>query len=830
MATDIDKELLENGVKDAGTADIEQEYNSSFNEMSADSSKANIARCLRLLYTSFKTASGNDKILRKMYKDLKQKYLEQKKVNKNLTDTQKEEMKNMEIIQQKYNDLVKAQMQAKEEMKQKEMAQNEFTINDKKDENEIDENLLQELRINNEQLMAEVNEMKNKIKEYVGDINKLKNEIEKLNKAKKELALENSDLEKKLSEEKTVNKTEKDSKDEELKRVRELMENKAKDLKEKEKELLDVSNKLKKREEDIEGLKKKVDSLAEENKKLSIEKDNSEKKIDRINNEKKIIIDREHEANELLKKTAEDKDKIQKLANQKENMIKEKIRYIDNINKTITEKNTEIEIQKGELTVLNKNISAYKKEIEEKKQALSKEIRNKEKVDAALKAQIEVGTKKDQQYMELNEAYKRATNSLDKSKKELNELEKVYRELERARNKSTEENTKLKNKIDHLLEDIRLGDNRVQELQKKCAEYEKKLKMQREVYDAVRRDKNLYFKNLIETQDDLVERQNLLQFNKKEIENLKSDIKKKDDYIVDIKGKNTKFEKSLKNKEIDNNKLTKELDAKTKMCQAQEKEMEKLKINVEETAKNYNKLEGEYKKAIIDRDNLSSQLIRRNDEVSILHEKIMILTSDMAKSEKQIQEKEDYINNQSRSIQNLRRELAINMKFKEKAEAYARELINLNKELLREKNLNKALTEEVESSEKLFHRWRKLEGIDPDALELHYKISLLQKRLISKTEECVEKEITIQDLTKELANSKKLANKKPIFEIEESIKKYKQQMSKQYDRMKAIIAELNMYRNQVEEYKSDNNRVKKENIELQNKYHELKIRANKMNL
>ena len=144
--------------------------------------------------------------------------------------------------------------------------------------------------------------------------------------------------------------------------------------------------------------------------------------------------------------------------------------------------------------------------------------------------------------------------------------------------------------------------------------------------------------------------------------------------------------------------------------------------------------------------------------------------------------------------------------------------------------MNKALTEEVESSEKLFHRWRKLEGIDPDSLELHYKISLLQKRLISKTEECVEKEITIQDLTKELANSKKLANKKPLFEIEESIKKYKQQLGKQHDRMKALIAELNMYRNQVEEFKSDNNRVKKENIELQNKYHELKIRANKMNI
>ena len=420
--------------------------------------------------------------------------------------------------------------------------------------------------------------------------------------------------------------------------------------------------------------------------------------------------------------------------------------------------------------------------------------------------------------------------TVEKGKKDFNELEKVYREIERQRNKCTEENTKLKNKIDHSEEDLRLERNRNQELQKKCAEQDKKMKMQREVYDAVRRDKNLYFKNLIETQDDLVERQNLLQFNKKEIENLKSDLKKKDDYIVDIKGKNAKFEKSLKNKEIENNKISNDLDAKNKMCQEQEKEMEKLKINVEETAKNYAKLEGEYKKAIIDRDNLSSQLIRRNDEVSILHEKIMILTSDMSKSETKVQEKEDKIREHNRTIQNLRRELSINTKYKENAYAYAKELINLNKELLREKNLNKALTEEVESSEKLFHRWRKLEGIDPDSLELHYKISLLQKRLISKTEECVEKEITIQDLTKELANSKKLANKKPLFEIEESIKKYKQQLGKQHDRMKALIAELNMYRNQVEEYKSDNNRIKKENIELQNKYHELKIRANKMNM
>jgi hypothetical protein len=37
------------------------------------------------------------------------------------------------------------------------------------------------------------------------------------------------------------------------------------------------------------------------------------------------------------------------------------------------------------------------------------------------------------------------------------------------------------------------------------------------------------------------------------------------------------------------------------------------------------------------------------------------------------------------------------------------------------------------------HRWRKLEGSDPKAYEMLQKIQTLQKRLIQKTEEVVEK-------------------------------------------------------------------------------------------
>jgi len=51
------------------------------------------------------------------------------------------------------------------------------------------------------------------------------------------------------------------------------------------------------------------------------------------------------------------------------------------------------------------------------------------------------------------------------------------------------------------------------------------------------------------------------------------------------------------------------------------------------------------------------------------------------------------------------------------------------------------------------HRWRKLEGSDPELLELLARFQALQKRLISKTEEAVEKEQALADLRVEMNQS-----------------------------------------------------------------------------
>jgi hypothetical protein len=51
--------------------------------------------------------------------------------------------------------------------------------------------------------------------------------------------------------------------------------------------------------------------------------------------------------------------------------------------------------------------------------------------------------------------------------------------------------------------------------------------------------------------------------------------------------------------------------------------------------------------------------------------------------------------------------------------------------------------------QKLVHsRWRMLEGKDPETLELIQKINNLQKRLITKQEEIIEKDLKIEEIDK----------------------------------------------------------------------------------
>lgn len=80
--------------------------------------------------------------------------------------------------------------------------------------------------------------------------------------------------------------------------------------------------------------------------------------------------------------------------------------------------------------------------------------------------------------------------------------------------------------------------------------------------------------------------------------------------------------------------------------------------------------------------------------------------------------------------------------------------------------------------------WCALQGSDPSTYEMIQKIHTLQKRLISKTEEVVEKELLIQEKEKLYLELKHILARQPGPEVAEQLQIYQQTLKEKTKQMK----------------------------------------------
>ena len=122
--------------------------------------------------------------------------------------------------------------------------------------------------------------------------------------------------------------------------------------------------------------------------------------------------------------------------------------------------------------------------------------------------------------------------------------------------------------------------------------------------------------------------------------------------------------------------------------------------------------------------------------------------------------------------------------------------------MLHEKTKARALSEEL-SRPLNVHRWRTLESSDPQRFELIKKVQGLQKRIIEKTEEVVEKDLLIQEKEKLYVELKNILGRQPGPEVAEQLSVYQTNLKQKVNQMKAMENELDMYKLQVEEFRDD---------------------------
>merc|ERR1712194_529610 len=159
-------------------------------------------------------------------------------------------------------------------------------------------------------------------------------------------------------------------------------------------------------------------------------------------------------------------------------------------------------------------------------------------------------------------------------------------------------------------------------------------------------------------------------------------------------------------------------------------------------------------------------------------------------------------------------------------ESLKREVHHLNKTLLREETKAKALQEELENPMNV-HRWRELEGSDPATYEMIQKVKSLQKLLIAKTEEVMEKDTSIQEKEKLYVQLKNIIARQPGPEVAEQLSWYSKNLKEKTAHMKQMAQELDMYHNQVQDLRDETERHNKDFHAVRQAYHQ-RLRQQRM--
>ena len=418
--------------------------------------------------------------------------------------------------------------------------------------------------------------------------------------------------------------------------------------------------------------------------------------------------------------------------------------------------------------------------------------------------------------MQTNDA-KKLKNEIDGYKKEAAKLALIQEQLNREKERYSREKSQAYAKYNQCLEEVKLSNTLIVELQKKNIEAEAKLKQQKNLFDTVREDRNLYSKNLIESRQEIQELEKKKKIMQHQIDQFKEDIVLKDNELIKEKKRDSELSANDQELKVAIEKLKNKAEKLESGNRESEKDIQRLKYIITEVEQERLKLEKDLELVTNERDILGTQLIRRNDELDLLYEKIKIYTSTLKKGETQYNERLADITLKKTNIIELKRKVKDRTKLAESVISLKKERQQLEKEVLEEKIKVKALSEEIENAMNV-HRWRKLEGTDPELYELITKIHTLQRRLIGKKDDVTTRQQQLEDLEKRYEALKKALARQPGPESQEQLGMYQKTLTEKNRQMRNMEHELAVYRAQVSEYKYEIDRLTRELSDVKQKY------------
>lgn len=361
---------------------------------------------------------------------------------------------------------------------------------------------------------------------------------------------------------------------------------------------------------------------------------------------------------------------------------------------------------------------------------------------------------------------------------------------EKERDKYLDEAQMIENKLEAAKDELEQKLSFIAEQKEKLTEMQTNVNQVQQLFEDARAERNVFQRDLEQSKKEAVIKNERLRNAIMEVEQLRSDLQTKSLELIHFKKRIEKLEKERQSLQAQLQHVRNQLQQTKDELQASKVLNGQLRKTIQEDEVNINKLRKCKDSLLQEKDIIGTQLVRRNDEINVLKEKITIQQLALDRGESQYGKRLDDIRLLKVEIQNLTSKCDVLTRDAVNTADMRQEVLQLNRALTQERVKVKALEDEMLTPTNV-HRWRQLLGNDPDKLELLEKTTALQKLLLEKTAEATDRDRMMDQYKKLFASMKAFIENTPVkAHTKVELNKTKQDLSNMTKKMKALAAEL----------------------------------------
>ncbi|XP_047099162.1 cilia- and flagella-associated protein 58-like [Schistocerca piceifrons] len=370
----------------------------------------------------------------------------------------------------------------------------------------------------------------------------------------------------------------------------------------------------------------------------------------------------------------------------------------------------------------------------------------------------------------MNEAAKQANNIAD---------------LEHERDRHIAEGIELTRKMQETMEDVQFKQMTIIDQKKQLADAEIKFSKQQDTIEALRSDRNSLSKTLQQSKDEISELKQKLEVMTREVEQLKECVSSAEAQLRKEQSALLKVQKEREALRAELQQTRETLSASRQEVAALNQEVRRLQQTIHEGEMERRRLQKDMDKILNERDILGTQLVRRNDERLILHEKIKLLEGTVTKGDAEYEQRTEDIKLLKLEVQTLRQEKTQMTTKVNNMSDLRQEILHLERNLTHEKLKCRALEEELQNPLNV-HRWRRLEGADPEKYDLVQKVRHLQRRVLNMSKMATDRETQMKEMERRYKELVEKTEKqcKPAQELADKLTEVKHTLEKKTQTVK----------------------------------------------